>query len=125
MFYAWRSLFRSRHRSQPAICSEAVPVGFRTRRFVSSRSNCAGLMDEANRPVDKNIDVIRSSFGETYASRCEEEGYGGIYGQNQSLLLEKEEIVVQHHPSDDASKTGTRAGGEEAKAEQKTEQPNT
>lgn len=32
-----------------------------------------------------------SSFGEGYATRCDEEGFGGIYGGNQSVSKDGEE----------------------------------
>lgn len=39
------------------------------------------------------------SFGEGYATRCDEEGFGGIYGENQSLNTnQKDKSVHENHP---------------------------
>lgn len=37
-------------------------------------------------------------FGEGYATRSDEEGFGGTYGRKQSLKTEKDESVHENHP---------------------------
>lgn len=37
------------------------------------------------------------SFGEGYATRCDEEGFGGIYGGNQSAP-ETDKPIHENHP---------------------------
>lgn len=39
-------------------------------------------------------DVMSHSFGEGYATRSDEEGFGGVYGGNQSLSHEDEDKIV-------------------------------
>ena len=44
-------------------------------------------------------DVMSHSFGEGYATRSDEEGFGGIYGSNQSIPKpEQDEHVHENHP---------------------------
>jgi len=39
------------------------------------------------------------SFGEGYATRSDEEGFGGIYGGKQSMPnTEKDKIIHENHP---------------------------
>lgn len=44
-------------------------------------------------PESKTVDSM-SSLGEGYATRCDEEGFGGIYGWNQSFSKDGEEKDV-------------------------------
>lgn len=39
-------------------------------------------------------DVMSHSFGEGYATRSDEEGFGGVYGGNQSLSHDDEDKIV-------------------------------
>nr|XP_043614736.1 uncharacterized protein LOC122586811 [Erigeron canadensis] len=50
--------------------------------------------DPAAKEVEKKGDVMSHSFGEGYATRSDEEGFGGIYGGNQSLSNEDEDKIV-------------------------------
>jgi hypothetical protein len=43
-------------------------------------------------------DVMSHSFGEGYATRSDEEGFGGIYGSNQSLPKPEEDAIHENHP---------------------------
>lgn len=46
-------------------------------------------------------DVTSHSFGEGYATRCDEEGFGGIYGGNDPLSSEEKtpsKIIHESHP---------------------------
>lgn len=59
-------------------------------------------------------DLLSHSFGEGYASRCDDEGFGGIYGGNQSLQkTEHGQLVHENHPAYDKSQ------GSEAKEKEK------
>ncbi|XP_076895623.1 uncharacterized protein LOC143548302 [Bidens hawaiensis] len=49
---------------------------------------------EEAKEVEKKGDVMSHSFGEGYATRSDEEGFGGIYGGNQSLSHEDEDKIV-------------------------------
>ncbi|KAG9440978.1 hypothetical protein H6P81_021143 [Aristolochia fimbriata] len=52
---------------------------------------------DPNQPQEKKSagdQVMSQSFGEAYATRSNEEGFGGIYGGNQSLEEEEEEEGV-------------------------------
>ncbi|GAU18513.1 hypothetical protein TSUD_233850 [Trifolium subterraneum] len=62
-------------------------------------------MDKAQKPTGEKKettehgDVMSHSFGEGYATRSDEEGFGGIYGGNQSL--QKDKSVHENHPDYD------------------------
>jgi len=44
-------------------------------------------------------DAMSHSFGEGYATRSDEEGFGGIYGGKQSMPnTEKDKIIHENHP---------------------------
>lgn len=65
-----------------------------------------------------SVDPMSNSFGEGYATRSEEEGFGGIYGGNESLRLEecnKGNVVHEKNHSADHDKTQ----GSEVKEEEK------
>lgn len=44
--------------------------------------------------AEKKGDVMSLSFGEGYATRSDEEGFGGVYGGKQSLSHEDEDKIV-------------------------------
>ena len=47
-------------------------------------------------------DVMSHPFGEAYATRCDEEGFGGTYGGNQSLpKTETDKFIDENHPAYD------------------------
>ncbi|XP_010550389.1 PREDICTED: uncharacterized protein LOC104821276 [Tarenaya hassleriana] len=56
-------------------------------------------MEKTENPNEKTGDVMSHSFGEGYATRSEEEGFGGIYGGNQSIQKDKE--IHENHPAYD------------------------
>lgn len=38
------------------------------------------------------------SFGEGYATRCEDDGFGGIYGGNQTVAkADQEQLIHENH----------------------------
>ncbi|XP_027362155.1 uncharacterized protein LOC113869853 [Abrus precatorius] len=60
----------------------------------------AHKMDKTQKPSEETThgygDAMTHSFGEGYATRSDEEGFGGIYGGNQSTLKTDE-----NHPAYD------------------------
>ncbi|KAJ4967282.1 hypothetical protein NE237_019131 [Protea cynaroides] len=63
-------------------------------------------MDEKTQEhPQKTEDIMSHSFGVGYATRSEEEGFGGIYGGNQRVSKtnkeEEEEVVHENHPEYD------------------------
>ncbi|XP_004512041.1 uncharacterized protein [Cicer arietinum] len=85
--------------SKFCLCREPSTVRFCT------KPDTAQNMDKAqkpNREETKHGDVMSHSFGEGYATRCDEEGFGGIYGENQSLNTnQKDKSVHENHPDYD------------------------
>ncbi|CAF2145516.1 hypothetical protein BRARA_B04004 [Brassica rapa] len=65
-------------------------------------------------PNEKTGDVIMShSFGEGYATRSDEEGFGGTYGGNQTFQKDNNDKVHENPPDYDTTQ------GSEAKEEEK------
>ncbi|VVB18277.1 unnamed protein product [Arabis nemorensis] len=52
-------------------------------------------------PNEKIGDVMSHSFGEGYATRADDEGFGGIYGGNQTL--QKDNEIHENHPGNSLS----------------------
>ncbi|XP_041001164.1 uncharacterized protein LOC121246909 [Juglans microcarpa x Juglans regia] len=55
-------------------------------------------------PNEKLGDVMSHSFGEGYATRSDDEGFGGIYGGNQSFSqshTEQNKHIHENHPAYD------------------------
>ncbi|XP_057954223.1 uncharacterized protein LOC131148487 [Malania oleifera] len=62
----------------------------------------------------KKGDVMTNSFGEGYSTRSDEEGFGGTYGENQSLPNpSRQNDVPENHPEYD------RSQGSEVKEKEK------
>ncbi|KFK28361.1 late embryogenesis abundant protein [Arabis alpina] len=61
---------------------------------------------------EKTGDVMSHSFGEGYATRSDEEGFGGTYGGNQTL--QKDNEIHENHPDYDKTQ------GSEAKEKEKS-----
>ncbi|XP_065851672.1 uncharacterized protein [Euphorbia lathyris] len=73
-------------------------------------------MDKPDQNPDEkfNEDVMSHSFGEGYATRSDEEGFGGIYGGNQKLpKVDVDKIIHESHPGYD------RSQGSEVKEKEK------
>ncbi|XP_022774163.1 uncharacterized protein LOC111316492, partial [Durio zibethinus] len=52
----------------------------------------------------KTGDLMSHSFGEGYATRSDEEGFGGIYGGNQSKSeIQTDKEINENHPAYDKS----------------------
>ncbi|XP_022773988.1 uncharacterized protein LOC111316238 [Durio zibethinus] len=59
---------------------------------------------ERNNPKEKTGDLMSHSFGEGYATRSDEEGFGGIYGGNQSKSeIQTDKEINENHPAYDKS----------------------
>ncbi|POO02540.1 late embryogenesis abundant protein [Trema orientale] len=70
-------------------------------------------------PNEKTGDVMSHSFGEGYATRSDEEGFGGIYGGNQSIPKAPDDPVIhENHP--DYDKTQGSEVKEKEKARHQT-----
>ncbi|BAU00088.1 hypothetical protein LR48_Vigan06g044800 [Vigna angularis] len=78
---------------------EASAVRFCTKSDSNSRDH---NMDKSQKPSEetKHGDVMSHSFGEGYATRCDEEGFGGIYGGKQSMP-KTDECIHENHPAYD------------------------
>ncbi|KDP23195.1 hypothetical protein JCGZ_00340 [Jatropha curcas] len=79
-------------------------------------------MDKAQSPNEKSKeaiehgDVMSHSFGQAYATRSDEEGFGGIYGGNQSCDNDDDnngKKIHENHPDYD------RSQGSEVKEKEK------
>lgn len=46
--------------------------------------------------INWSSDVMSHSFGEGYATRSDEEGFGGTYGGNQSFQKHNDEVHENH-----------------------------
>ncbi|KAJ9147085.1 hypothetical protein P3X46_029287 [Hevea brasiliensis] len=59
-------------------------------------------MDKTQNQDEKTGDVMSHSFGEGYSTRSDEEGFGGIYGGNQSVNnVEMDKKIHENHPAYD------------------------
>ncbi|GAV68772.1 hypothetical protein CFOL_v3_12275 [Cephalotus follicularis] len=73
-------------------------------RQVTTMSSKPDNKDKEQNPNEKTGDVMSHSFGEGYATRSDEEGFGGIYGDNQSQCnIQKDEDIHESHPAYDKS----------------------
>ncbi|XP_004287902.1 PREDICTED: uncharacterized protein LOC101303361 [Fragaria vesca subsp. vesca] len=86
---------------------KASQVGFirQARTIVSSDPGSKHNMDKAENPNQKTAtgDVMSHSFGEGYATRSDEEGFGGIYSDNQRLpnKVEQDQMIHANNPAYD------------------------
>ncbi|KAJ4851454.1 hypothetical protein Tsubulata_014121 [Turnera subulata] len=63
---------------------------------MASKPESQPSKEASKKADDKSGDVMSNSFGEGYATRSDEEGFGGVYGGNQ---MEKE-LHEEHHAYD-------------------------
>ncbi|XP_043714327.1 uncharacterized protein LOC122662690 [Telopea speciosissima] len=69
---------------------------------VSTQPENQNNMDKTHEHHEKTKEVMSDSFGEGYATRSDEEGFGGIYSGNQQLkpkTNKEQEIGHENHPS--------------------------
>jgi hypothetical protein len=93
---------------QPSLTSFPIPNSNRISppsfvRFLQSAPSTTGEMDSTKHnsteperqspPESKTVDTM-SSYGEGYATRSDEEGFGGIYGGNQYFNKDNEDKKV-------------------------------
>ncbi|CAH8336536.1 unnamed protein product [Eruca vesicaria subsp. sativa] len=89
-------------------------IGRKVTGFSFATSPDQQKMDKNKKPENTNEktgDVMSHSFGEGYATRSDEEGFGGTYGGNQTFQKDKE--VHENHPDYDKTQ------GSEAKEKEK------
>ncbi|XP_054775896.1 uncharacterized protein LOC129284433 [Prosopis cineraria] len=79
-------------------------------RFRQTQSVSVYSQPDTDREMDKPphdpnetpADVMSHSFGEGYATRSDEEGFGGIYGGNESASkIEADKFIHENHPAYD------------------------
>ncbi|CAB4287657.1 unnamed protein product [Prunus armeniaca] len=61
-------------------------------------------MDKTQNPnQQKTGDAMSHSFGEGYATRSDEEGFGGVFSGNQSLpkTQQQDQLIHENHPAYD------------------------
>ncbi|KAK9165548.1 hypothetical protein Scep_000739 [Stephania cephalantha] len=89
------------------ITSSYHNIRFHQAKPQSSKSGNSNKEMESNKDNDnnqKNGDVMSRSFGEGYSTRSDEEGFGGIYGGNQTLRNSGEKAEIhENHPDYDKS----------------------
>ncbi|KAB1214582.1 hypothetical protein CJ030_MR1G014036 [Morella rubra] len=74
--------------------------------MASGQADSKSSKDNTQNPNENTGDVMSHSFGEGYATRSDEEGFGGIYGGNQSLPQteqHQQSTVHGNHPDYDKS----------------------
>ena len=81
---------------------KASRVGFRQASATtkSTEPESDPEMDEnaAHNAHIKSGDLMSHSFGEGYATRCEDDGFGGIYGGNQTVAkADQEQLIHENH----------------------------
>ncbi|XP_022741096.1 uncharacterized protein LOC111292787 [Durio zibethinus] len=91
---------------QSSLGRKSSSISFRAVTSSSRRPENPQSMDQKleNNPKEKTGDVMSHSFGEGYATRSDEEGFGGTYGGNQSeseIQMDKE--IHENHPAYDKS----------------------
>ncbi|KAK9990417.1 hypothetical protein SO802_025402 [Lithocarpus litseifolius] len=91
--------------SVPLPQQRASGIRFRKITSMSTQPESKQNRDEVQKglnPNQKTGDVMSHSFGDGYATRSDEEGFGGIYGENQSFQKpEKDEPIHENHPAYD------------------------
>ncbi|EXC35521.1 hypothetical protein L484_026829 [Morus notabilis] len=113
MIHTLRSSVRSH---SPCLISQPLPLNFghkaslvRFKQVTTGSSSrepeTTHNMDKGkeDNPNEKTGDVMSHSFGEGYATRSDEEGFGGIYGGNQSVPKDEKDrsSIHENHPEYD------------------------
>ncbi|XP_058772743.1 uncharacterized protein LOC131646798 [Vicia villosa] len=81
------------------LCRKTSSVRFCTKPDSDRKMDQAQKANTEKKETTEHGDVMSHSFGEGYATRSDEEGFGGIYGGNQSLQQHKS--VHENHPDYD------------------------
>ncbi|XP_055804744.1 uncharacterized protein LOC129873641 [Solanum dulcamara] len=105
----------------PSVLSNPLPyhiarnsgvTDIRFRQVVTSAGQPDNNMDQTKKPKqDKPSETMSSSYGDAYATRSDDEGFGGIYGGNEE---DEENIKHCKAPEYDAKQ------GSEVKEKEKT-----
>ncbi|KAH0699037.1 hypothetical protein KY284_013252 [Solanum tuberosum] len=92
-------------------------LDIRFRQVVTSAGQPDNNMNQTNKKPeqDKATDTMSSSYGEAYATRSDEEGFGGIYGGNK-----EDEENIKHGK---APEYETKQGSEVKEKEKARNQP--
>ncbi|XP_028788425.1 uncharacterized protein LOC114744426 [Neltuma alba] len=107
MFHAIKTVRASPSSSFPrsSLARQTSLLRFRQTQSVSvsGQPDSGCKMDKPpHNPDEKHGDVMSHSFGEGYATRSDEEGFGGIYGGNESdSKIETDEFIHENHPAYD------------------------
>ncbi|KAK6258356.1 hypothetical protein SCA6_012830 [Theobroma cacao] len=121
---------RSVRAQPPAIFSSSLQsslghkrsvISFRPVTSSSKGSGNPQTMDETEKnPNEKTGDVMSHSFGEGYATRSDEEGFGGTYGGNQSnSKIEMDKEIHENHPGELKAVSYDKTQGSEVKEKEK------
>ncbi|PKU64147.1 uncharacterized protein LOC110112505 [Dendrobium catenatum] len=106
-----------------SIAFEAAPTNRRSAafRFCSGSAEPSKEMEkgqEQQKPPATKGDIMSDSFGHEYATRSEEEGFGGIYGSDQTLKTNGDDEDNNPFTSDQQNE----GQGSEMKKEKKARQ---
>ncbi|CAN8277627.1 unnamed protein product [Cochlearia groenlandica] len=82
----------------------------------ATASNKENMDKKADNPNEKTGDVMSHSYGEAYATRADEEGFGGTHCGNQTL--QKDDEIHENHTNYD--KTQGSESKEKEKARNQT-----
>ncbi|PIA52630.1 hypothetical protein AQUCO_01000480v1 [Aquilegia coerulea] len=91
------------HSPFPSLGKKTAVVRLPQPKCVSTQSesqdNTKKKMSNTQNPSQKTGDVMSHSFGEAYATRSDEEGFGGVYEGKQSFPKpENDKTVHENHP---------------------------
>ncbi|CAN6698580.1 unnamed protein product [Malus baccata var. baccata] len=101
MIHAVKSL-RTQIRAPSNSGRIASGVVLRQATTTSSDPNSKHNMNKAECPDQKTGDVMSQSFGEGYATRSDEEGFGGVFSDNQTFpKTEQDQLIHENHPAYD------------------------
>nr|GLL26326.1 uncharacterized protein LOC109177832 [Ipomoea trifida] len=128
----------------PALCATPLPPRLRGRSHIRSRPVTTGAADscpEAADDMQKVNDTEKpappppaaaqppkvrdtmSSFGEGYATRSDEEGFGGIYGGNTQEEEEEHHKIIPGNAPAASEEYGENQGSEVKEKEKGRHQP--
>ncbi|GLT61386.1 hypothetical protein SLA2020_340970 [Shorea laevis] len=85
----------------PAIFSSALQSSFPPQNSRERQEESEDMEKAKDYPKEITGDGMSHSFGEGYATRSDEEGFGGIYGRNQSIPKDKDKVIHENHPAYD------------------------
>ncbi|KAL8160733.1 hypothetical protein V2J09_002270 [Rumex salicifolius] len=112
--------------SSPSLLPPAVRRRTNTVRSVQSDDKEKEKEETMTRnPNDTTGDVMSHSFGEGYATRSDEEGFGGIYAGNDSTSDPNNQphkpVIHENHPEYDRNQGSQVSGKEKARNQEKVD----